>query len=210
MDLSDPLRSLIPSLDSAALAVLAGTESALSASQVARLAGRGSRAGLSLVLERLSVTGLITAEPSNTGAMYRLNRSHVLAPAVESAVAARREVVSRLRAAVGALTPVPAHASLFGSFARGAGDEASDLDLLVVTPPGLDRQAESWRAQMRALEDDVLTWTGNTLEPLVLSTDELVAAAAAGEPLVEELARDALVLVGSAFDALLPGRSGPS
>ena len=210
MDLSVPLRSLAPSLDSAALTVLAGTESALSATRVAKLAGRGSRAGIALVLERLAGTGLVSAEPSNTGAMYRLNRRHVLAPAVESAVAARGEVVSRLRAAVGALSPAPVHASLFGSFARGGGGEHSDLDLLVVTGPDLDRQAEQWRAQVRALEDDVLTWTGNTLEPLVLSTAELAAAVAAGEPIVGQLVEDALVLVGPAFDALVSGLGGGS
>ena len=53
MDLSFPLRSLVPSLDSAVLEVLAGTESALSATQIAHLADRGTRQGQALVLDRL-------------------------------------------------------------------------------------------------------------------------------------------------------------
>lgn len=194
---------MIPSLDAAALEVLARTESATSATQTARLAGRGSRAGLTLVLDRLARTGLVLAEPSNTGRLYRLNRRHVLAPAVLAAVSARAELVHRLRDRVGALSPVPVHVSVFGSFARGEGDDDSDVDLLIVTPPSVDRHAESWRAQVRALEDDVQAWTGNRLEPLVLSVDELAAAATRGERIVRELADDAVTVLGDSIERLL-------
>ncbi|MBU4214845.1 MAG: nucleotidyltransferase domain-containing protein [Actinobacteria bacterium] len=205
MDLTSPLRSLIPSLDAAALEVLSGTESALSATQAARLAGRGSRAGLTLVLDRLARTGLVVAEPSNTGRLYRLNRRHVLASAVLAAAAARGELLIRLREGVGALSPTPVHVSVFGSFARGEGDDDSDIDLLIVTNPSVDRHAETWRTQVRALEDDVLAWTGNRLEPLVLSADELAAAAAGGERIVNELADDAMTVLGESFHHLLTG-----
>ena len=60
MDLSDPLRSLIPSLDSAALAVLAGTESALSASQVTLCAtppiwGRNVFVNIAMFISHVSI-----------------------------------------------------------------------------------------------------------------------------------------------------------
>jgi len=78
MDVSSPLRSLVPSLDSAVLDVLSRSESSFGPTQVVRQAGRGSRAGIQLVLDRLVEHGLVLAEPTNRGHMYRLNRDHLL------------------------------------------------------------------------------------------------------------------------------------
>ena len=75
VDLTSPLRTLAPSLESAVLEVLAGTESGLSATAIARLAPRGSRQGQYTVLTRLVDHGLVLADPSSTGALYRLNGS---------------------------------------------------------------------------------------------------------------------------------------
>src|SRR5664279_3861208 len=124
VDLTSPLRTLAPSLESAILEVLAGTESALSASTIARLSRRGTRQGQWTVLTRLVGHGLVLADPSSTGSLYRLNREHVLAPAVLSAVAARQEVLRRLTAAVANLGPV-ASAAVYGSFARREAEEDS-------------------------------------------------------------------------------------
>lgn len=203
MHLTQPLRSVIPTLEGAALTVLARTESALSASQIARLTEHGSRTGLRLALDRLVGTGLVLADPSSSGRLYRLNRQHVLAPAVLAGVSARSDLLSRLTAALTALNPAPEHASVFGSLARDAADDASDVDLLLVMPDTLDVHDENWRAQVRALEDDVLAWSGNRLEPLVLTTAQLAAAADRGERIVDELASDASTLLGERFDSLL-------
>lgn len=203
MHLSRPLRSLIPTLDGAALTVLARTESALSASQVARLAGHGSRTGLRLALDRLVGTGLVDADPSSSGRLYRLNRQHVLAPSVLAGVGARRELLSRVTEALSALEPAPEHASVFGSVARDAADEDSDIDLLLVMPDSLDLHDESWRVQVRALEDAVLRWSGNRLEPLTMTATQLRTAVDRGERVIDELSADASVLIGEPFDRLL-------
>jgi DNA-binding transcriptional ArsR family regulator len=203
MHLTQPLRSLIPTLDGAALTVLARTESALSASQIARLTQHGSRTGLRLALDRLVGTGLVDADPSSSGRLYRLNRQHVLAPAVLAGASARNDLLSRLTDGLSALVPAPEHASVFGSLARDVADENSDIDLLLVMPAGLDLHDESWRAQVRALEDAVLRWTGNRLEPLVLTTSQLTAAARRGERIIDELSSDASTLVGESFESLL-------
>ncbi len=67
MDLTSPLHSLIPTLDSAVLEVLAGAESSLSLAHVARVAPRGSRPGLALAMDRLVEQGLVTATPATSG-----------------------------------------------------------------------------------------------------------------------------------------------
>jgi predicted nucleotidyltransferase len=203
VDLSLPLRSLVPSLDSDVLAVLAGTESALGATQVARLSARGSRQGVSVVLDRLAEHGLVLAHPTNKGHAYQLNREHLLAPVLLAALEVRGRAVELLGEQTGALFPPALHVSVFGSFARGQGDAGSNIDLLVVVPDGHDSHAQAWVAQLQQVQDRVLAATGNRLEPLVLSLDGLRKAAGAGEPLVDSLSADSVRLHGPAFEKLL-------
>ena len=158
VDLSSPLRTLSPGLDSAVLQVLAGTESGLSASQIARLAPRGSRAGQQPVLNRLVEHGFVIAEPANLGSLYRLNREHVLSGPVAAAATARVMVLARLTGAVESLRPAPLHASLFGSFARGEAGPDSDIDLLVVTLADADLEDEAWFEQLDELHRLTESW----------------------------------------------------
>lgn len=203
VDLTSPLRSLTPSLDSAVLEVLAGTESGLSASQIARLSTRGTRAGQGVVLDRLVQHGVVLADRANTGYLFRLNRAHVLAPAVLAAVGARREVLDRVSLAAAALNPVPVSVALYGSFVRRQAGPDSDLDLLLVLDDAVDRHAHGWQSQLEDLERQVLAWTGNRLEVLQLSHRQLADAVAAGEPLARSLREEAITLHGPDIAALL-------
>jgi predicted nucleotidyltransferase len=203
MDLRHPLRSLVPSLDSAALEVLAGTESALGTSRIQKLAGRGSWAGYQKVLDRLVEHGLVISEPTNNGFSYRLNRDHLLSPAVLAAVAVRRELMARLTEVVADLAPQADHASVFGSFARGEGAARSDIDLFLVMPVDYDCDADRWQAQLQQLAEQVLAWTGNRLEVLVLDRRQLAHAAAASEPVLASIRAEGLTLHGPSLDALL-------
>ena len=197
MNLASPLRTLIPSLESAVLEVLVRTESQMSPTQIARLAPRGSRQGLTLALDRLVEHGLVVAEPANHGYGYRFNRGHVLAETVFGGIRAKTELVERLESAIATLDPQPMHVALFGSVARGDGDEGSDIDLFVLISSSVDvRDDEDWKRQLRRLEDDVLVWTGNRLEPLVLTFDDLVQAVGDEEPIVDSLLADAIGLHG--------------
>lgn len=196
MDLTSPLRSLVPSLDSAVLEVLAGSSSGLSATRISRLSRRGTRAGQHAVLNRLVEHGVVLAEPANTGYLYRLNRDHLLTPAILSAVGAGDELVSRLTAACQRLDPVPLHVSIFGSYARTEATSDSDIDLMIVVDDVVDVHDARWTDQMHDLEDQVLRWTGNRLEALVLTVARLQAIVRAAEPLVETWSADARTLIG--------------
>ncbi len=204
MDLAHPLRSLVPSLDSAALEILAYTESALGTSRIRDLAGRGSWSGYQKVLDRLVEHGLVLSEPTNNGFSYRLNRDHLLAPAVLAGVAVRRELLERLSEAVAALDPTPKHASVFGSLARGEGTAASDIDVFLVMPTGYDRDTERWQSQLQALEDQVLAWSGNRLEVLVLDRDQVAEAAVTAEPVLASIRREGICLFGADVTDLVP------
>jgi predicted nucleotidyltransferase len=170
VDLQTPLRSIAPGLDSAVLHVLAGTESGLSASQISRLAHRGTRVGQLPVLNRLVEHGLVVAEPANRGFLYRLNRQHVLAEPVLAITQARATILQRLAAEVGAMQPAPLHASVFGSFARGEAGPESDIDVLIITTAGTE-PSDEWSHQLQDVGDRVLAWSGNRMKHVVLSVD---------------------------------------
>ncbi|MBK8445559.1 MAG: nucleotidyltransferase domain-containing protein [Micropruina sp.] len=203
MNLSSPVGSLIPSMDGVVLEVLAGTHSALGPSRIHALGHRGSRPGVSLALGRLADQGLVHAEPTNYGHTYRLNRDHVLAPAVLAAAEARAEFLRRLTAGCQALRPAPLSVALYGSVARRESDDASDIDLLVVVDDTLDRHAPEWTDQTDKLTQSVRAWTGNRLEPIVMDANHLAGLAIADDPLTLSLREDAVTLVGRDLRELL-------
>jgi len=198
-----PLQSLIPSLDSAALTVLAGTEGVLGQSQIHRLAVRGTRPGLALTLDRLVEHGLVIAEPTNYGYVYRLNREHVLAPSVLAAVNARQEFLRRLTEACARLSPAVVSAALYGSVARRESGPASDVDLLLVVPDDADTDDTAWQDQVRRLGTQVLAWSGNRLEIITVTRTHLTELVADGESIVDSWRQDALTLTGSDLQQLL-------
>lgn len=197
MDLASPLRSLIPSLDSVVLEVLSGTEGTLGVSRIHRLGGRGSRAGISLVLDRLVDHGLVLAEPSNLGSVYRLNRDHVLADAVLDAFGARHEFLRRLGDACAHLEPEPVSAALFGSVARRESRPDSDIDLLIVVDDLTDTQGDAWTDQVGRLRNQVLGWTGNRLEPIVVSWTHLLELSVSSEPITRSWRDEAVTVFGT-------------
>ncbi|MDR1189108.1 MAG: nucleotidyltransferase domain-containing protein [Bifidobacteriaceae bacterium] len=205
MDLTAPLQSLVPSVDAAALHVLAGVEGALGESQIHRLAPRGSRRGLGLALSRLAQHGLVIAEPTNHGYRYRLNREHVLAASVLAAARARQEFIERLSSACERLLPAVVCAALFGSVARRESGPGSDVDLLLVLPDGADTDGLAWQEQMRGLREQVLAWTGNRLETITVTPARLATLVAASEPICESWRTDAVTIIGKNLRQVLPG-----
>lgn len=202
MDWTTPLRSLAPTLDATVLEVLAGTERGLGAGQIARSGGRGTRQGIALAIDRLVTQGLVIAWPTNRGHMYTLNRDHVLADAVLQATGARDILLERLRASFGNLTPVPLHASVFGSFARHEAGPTSDIDVLVVTPQGAPHD-DAWYDQLHQLGQRVQAWSGNRLEYLTFTHEELGRTVHRHEPIVDSWLADCVTVFGMPIDTLV-------
>jgi len=200
MDLSSPLRTLIPSLDSAVLEVLAGTESSMSLAQVSKLAPRGSRPGLALALDRMVEHGLVTATPANRGAMYRLNRDHILADSVLSAARARTTIFARIGEQVADMDQQPLHVSVFGSFARREAGPVSDIDLLFVLP---DPPDDEWFEQVGRLGEQVQAWTGNPMAYLVFSLADLAGVVDRQEPIVESWLADCVTVHGPPIESVI-------
>jgi predicted nucleotidyltransferase len=194
VDLRHPLRSLVPSLDGAVLEVLAGTESGLGASQIARLSYDGSRSGQAPILDRLVRQGLVIAEPANQGFLYRLNRDHLLAPPILHAAGLRGRLLELLGEQARRLKPTPVHASVFGSFARGEAGEHSDIDLLLIATT--EQDVAGWDAAIELFERTVRLWTGNSCSCMAFSLERLHELSAQREPIVDSWVADGVLLMG--------------
>jgi len=196
MDLSNPLAVLTPTLDAGVLQVLAATTGWCTAGEVHRRLGRASDAGVRRVLERLVGQGIVTADRSHRFPLYVLNRDHVAFRYIEGLARLRGDVVDRIRGELEQWTTPPVHASLFGSFARGEADEASDIDILLVRPDALAEGDAEWLTQVSRLADLIEKLTGNRAQIIDIAPQTLGIMAREDDPLVGSWRADAVRLCG--------------
>ncbi len=196
--MSAPHTTVAPKVDGRVLLVLAGTTRPFSGRQVARLAGASQNA-TSLVLRRLVEHGLVHVQEAGQGAalLYTLNRDHVAAEAVLTLASLRSRFLARLKEAVREWPIGPVHASVFGSAARADGDVESDIDLFIVRPQAIEEDDERWRAQIDKLAKDIERWSGNHAGIAEVSEADLRRLQRERPPIVRELERDAVLLVGT-------------
>lgn len=203
MDLGRPINTVIPSLDGAVLEVLAHTTRLISGRQVHQLAGTGSEAGVRLVLNRLSRTGLVHVHDAGNSLLYSLNRRHLAAEVVIRLADLRTAFIAMLSEEIDRWAVKPLHASLFGSAARGDGTTESDVDLLLVRTDAQDELDMRWQEQLAMLAELILARTGNRAQMYDLSAGGLRKHLSTGEPIVDEWRRDAVTLFGPDFTKFL-------
>ncbi|MCZ7589168.1 MAG: nucleotidyltransferase domain-containing protein [Gaiella sp.] len=188
------------------LRVLRGTTRPLTGRDVARLVRAGSQPSVNVSLRRLSDEGLVHVEEAGNAYLYTFNREHLAAPAVEVLADIRAELERRLRDEIGSWKIAPVHLSLFGSAARGDGDTKSDIDIFVVRPREVPGDDPHWREQLDTLSDQVLAWTGNHVGLSEMSEADIRRLRRERPPVVAELSRDAIAIVGPEPAELLGGR----
>lgn len=202
MDVSRPYGVISHPLDGAVLHVLTGTTQGMSGRRVAELTGNAQE-GVRKALRRLVDTGIVEQQEAGNAILYRFNRRHLAAPAVEQLTDLRRALLTRLTDTFRAWAPPPLHASVFGSAARGDGDSSSDIDLFVVRPDSVQADDRMWREQIERLPDDVRDWTGNHANIVEIPESALVDLRRRRPAVVGSLEADALTLVGPDVAALL-------
>jgi len=204
MDLATPIRSVIPSTHADVLRVLARTDQPLSGRRVAALTnGRVSQTGANLALRALVAAGLVTSEDHPPAKLYALNRRHLAAPAIEALASLREQLIEGMRAELADWRYPAWGAWLFGSAARGDGDETSDIDVLLVRPDATDEADPAWMEQVERFVDTVTSWTGNPCAVVEHSRAEFDALLSRGDRLARELRSDAIALT----DRRLPRRA---
>jgi predicted nucleotidyltransferase len=202
VDISNPFRSIAPTVDADVLHVLTRTHTSLTGVKVAELTGR-SYAQVRSVLHRMVGDGVVDVERHGQAFSYRWNRDHVIAEAVEAIAQAAERVEQRLADEVVDWDPSPYAVVIFGSFARRDGGVDSDLDVLLVRPDFVVEDAERWARQRHELASKAERWTGNHTQILELSANELSSTVARDEDLVRSLRQDGRVVFGPTITELV-------
>lgn len=202
MDLSAPLRSLFPSVDSDVLVALAGSTKPRTGREIARLAHR-SQAATQRVLDRLVDHGIVLRTDAGRSRVYRLNRSHLAAEAIEHLANLRQRLFSELERTISLWEPAPLHVSVFGSAARGDGGPESDIDVFLVRPRDVDEDDADWRRHVEALGELLFDWTGNHAGIAEVGEEDLERLRRDRPAIVASLMDDAVDIVGIPVRALL-------
>ena len=203
MDLSQPLSSLVPSVDGDVLTVLARSQAPLTGRRVASLARRGSRPAVQAVLNRLVDHGVVHAQPAGPAVLYALNREHLLAGPVIAAVTTRDRLLTRLREHIEAWPVAALHTSLFGSTARGEAGPESDLDVVVIRPDHVVAGDPAWTGQLAELDEMVARWTGNSLSWFETDRAGLARGIREGEPVLDAVRSEGIHLTGTRLATLV-------
>ncbi|WP_181420371.1 nucleotidyltransferase domain-containing protein [Curtobacterium sp. MCBD17_023] len=190
MQLTAPLATLVGPTQADALRVLAQTDAGMTGRQVARVAGAAQHTGIKRALDKLEHAGLVCVERGLQHSAYRVNRDHLLWPAVELVLGAGAELERRIHDFLAGVDPSVLSVSIFGSVARGTATDESDVDLLVVfdTETDLDVVVQ--------LGDLVHRWTGNECQVFDVTRADLERFAAEGDPLVGSWRADARTVFG--------------
>lgn len=192
MLLHAPLRTVTPTVDGDVLAILAGAEDWFTVAQLDLLIPARSREGIRRTLTRLADQGVVDVLTAGTTRSYRLNREHLAAPSIIALTFLRSTLFDRLRTELKGWEQLPEYAAVFGSAAEGRMSESSDIDLFLLHP-GTDPSA--WDGPLEDLAARARRWTGNVLNPLVLSRDEVIDSAPS-EPVLQDIADRATPLIG--------------
>lgn len=195
MHLGQPARSLVPTIDAPVLLALHATTRSLTGRRLATLAG-ASHTAVNAILGRLTRAGVVLAERQGNAVLYRANRDHVGWAVVEALAGMRRSALDGMRAEIASWQNAPVTALCFGSFARGEGDEDSDVDLLLVRPSDVAELDDTWDRQQQALRDLVQNATGNDCQILDFDLPRLLRHVDLGDRLVSNWLHDGVLLSG--------------
>lgn len=197
MNLSSPISSVVPGGRGSVLAVLARTEEPMSGRRIAELAGdKVRKTWVNTLLSELVEAGVVLADSKPPSKLYRLNRDHLAAPAIEVLANMRARLIEMLRDDIRRWQPAPSSAWLFGSVARGEGGVESDIDIAIVRSDRIDDDDSAWSFQVAALGERIRLWTGNEASVIEYAESELAALATAGEGIVRSIRAEGIHLGG--------------
>lgn len=201
MDYVNPVQALIPGVQGRVLAALAETSAELNLSTLARLANV-SVAQAARVLPGLVELGVVERREVPPSSQFRLVRENVAAQVVIALAQLRQAALNRIGAAA-AFSLAPVSIIVFGSFARGEADETSDIDAIVVRPDDVAENDDTWATALEDWRNAGRAITGNRIDILELSRDELSRRLASDQPLWRDVVRTGIVVHGLAIEALL-------
>lgn len=198
MQLNKPFAAVTPTLDGDVLTVLASADVTFTISQIQRILTTASGEGIRKVLTRLTAQGVVLHDQVGRTNTYRLNTEHLAAEPIMALSQLTSTFLNRLEEHLGRWGAELKYAALFGSAATGRMTLDSDIDLLLVRAAASDHDGDDvWEQQVAELARQVTAWTGNDGRIVEYTEDELRAAAAASEPLLEDVSEQGLTVAGT-------------
>ena len=198
MQLTKPFATVTPTLDGDVLTVLASADVTFTISQIQRILTTASGEGIRKVLTRLTAQGVVLHDQVGRTNTYRLNTEHLAAEPIMALSQLTSTFLNRLEEHLGRWGAELKYAALFGSAATGRMTLDSDIDLLLVRAAASDHDGDDvWEQQVAELARQVTAWTGNDGRIVEYTEDELRAAAAASEPLLEDVSEQGLTVAGT-------------
>ncbi len=174
-----------------------------SGSEIARLAHRSHPTAIK-ILKRLADQGVVESIESGRSTLYTLNRNHLAADPIIELATLRSTLFERLREQVQSWAVPPVSVTVFGSAARGDGDESSDIDLLVVRPETVDPGSDAWIEGLARLRRLTYRWTGNHLASIEIGEDEVPEMHRNDSSFYDNVKRDGIHIAGRRFSRLSP------
>lgn len=187
MFFGQPFGGLIPGVRGAVLSALLRTGAPLTGRQVHGLVSdEYSLWSVQQALKVLTQIGVVETQTIGRAGVHTINEGHAAAAHLR----ALADPIGTLRSAVAQSVGSEVESVIvFGSIARGQASEGSDIDLAVIANSGWDGRTD--------LEDAVRTGVGNGCDVLVFTPSQFLQLARSGEPVVSDILRDGVALVGT-------------
>jgi predicted nucleotidyltransferase len=195
VDYVNPIEVIIPGVQGRVLGVLARTDTELTMTTVAKLAGASTNQAVT-VLNRLVSLGLVDRREAGPAALVALARDNEAAKSVLALASLRDAVLTRLRLEASTIDPAPVSLVVFGSFASGEAHEGSDLDALVVRASGVQADDPRWVDSLGQWTDRAKRIAGNPVNLLQAAVDDMPALMGRRGSIWEAAARQGVPLVG--------------
>lgn len=201
MDFVHPVEALIPGAQGRILAVLVETSAELNLRTLARLAGV-SVAQASRVVPHLVDLGVVERREVPPSSLFCLNSAHVVAQPLISLARSREAALVQLGAAAATMGVQPESVIIFGSFARGEADTASDIDVVMVRPDSVEEGDPVWVAALEAWRSRARSIAGNRVELIDVGRTEVGEKLTGRSPLWRDIAQHGVVVHGASLRQL--------
>jgi hypothetical protein len=207
MDFRRPVEVLIPDAQGRILGVLARTTEELTLTTLADLSGV-SLAHVARVVPRLVDLGVVERRDVPPAVLVRLVADNLAVRVLLALADLRHALLDELRESARLLDPSPVNVTVFGSFARGDDDAASDIDVVVVRPIAISEDDTAWSESIARWEVHARQMSGNAVNRIEVPEDEVAKLMKSRRPLWQAIRREGIALQGRPLvDVGVPARA---
>ncbi len=195
---------LIPDAQGRVLGALTRTTDELTLTTLADLSGV-SLAHAARIVPRLVELGVVERREVPPAVLVRLVPDNLAARLLLALADLRHALLDELRKSAHKIEPSPANVTLFGSFARGDDDAASDIDVVVVRPSAVSEDDAAWSESIARWEAHGRRVSGNAVNRIEVRDDEVPRLMRSRRPLWQTIRREGITLQGQPLEVLGTG-----